>query len=92
MIVCHCNVIADAELIDVIDQLLAAERWQLITPVMVYHELGKRGRCCGCFPTVVDLIIERTRLARGEENLECILQMAGEWKRNERRSRRHQSA
>jgi hypothetical protein len=26
----------------------------------VYHAMGKRGRCCGCFPNVVDLIIRTT--------------------------------
>lgn len=92
MIVCHCNVVTSGELIEVIDELLAADSWRMITPVLVYHEMGRRGRCCGCFPTVVDLIVERTELARGEQGVDWVERMVGEWKSNERRFRSHQAA
>ncbi len=36
---------------------LDEDPWQLIVPAKVYHELGKRGVCCGCFPNVVDIIL-----------------------------------
>ena len=42
--------------------MLDVDPWRLITPVQVYHEMGKRGRCCGCFPGLVDLILETTEL------------------------------
>jgi len=51
----------EEEIIAVIKDLLNAEPWQLIVPVQVYHEMGKRGKCCGCFPRLVDLIVETTQ-------------------------------
>jgi len=45
----------------VICDLLKADPWQLIVPNQVYHEMGKRGRCCGCFPRLVDVIVETTQ-------------------------------
>jgi bacterioferritin-associated ferredoxin len=60
MLVCHCNVITDREIERVVIDLLDADPWQLIVPAKVYHEMGKRGVCCGCFPNVVDIIIRVT--------------------------------
>lgn len=60
MLVCSCNYITDREIKDVIVQLLDEDCWQLIVPAKVYHAMSKRGRCCGCFPNVVDLIIRTT--------------------------------
>ncbi|MCR9123402.1 MAG: (2Fe-2S)-binding protein [Phyllobacteriaceae bacterium] len=57
MIVCSCNVIMLREIEDVITGFLHADEWQLITPGMVYHAMAKRGKCCGCFPRVIDTII-----------------------------------
>jgi bacterioferritin-associated ferredoxin len=61
MIVCHCNIITDLEITDVIEVMLAEDAWQLIVPLKVYHALEKRGRCCGCFPQVTSLIISTTQ-------------------------------
>jgi bacterioferritin-associated ferredoxin len=60
MLVCSCNYITDHEIRDVINGLLDEDCWQLIVPSKVYHAMSKRGRCCGCFPNVVDLIIRTT--------------------------------
>jgi hypothetical protein len=43
----------------------------VLTPNLIYHRLGRRGRCCGCFPQVSRLLVEhgilvRDRIARGE--------------------------
>ncbi len=56
MLICHCNIISDREIIAIIRDFLQDDPWQIIVPAKVYRELGKRGRCCGCFPSVVDLI------------------------------------
>ena len=40
-----------------INSLLDEDCWQLIVPAKVYHAMQKRGRCCGCFPNVVDIIL-----------------------------------
>ena len=57
MIVCSCNFIAMQEIEAVIVSFLDDDEWQLITPGMVYHAMAKRGRCCSCFPRVIDTII-----------------------------------
>lgn len=48
------------EIQSVITSLLKADPWQLIVPNQVYHEMGKRGKCCSCFPRLVDLIVDTT--------------------------------
>ena len=58
MLICSCNIISEQEIRSVITDLLDRDPWQLIVPLQVYHEMGKRGRCCGCFPRLLDLIVE----------------------------------
>lgn len=60
MLVCHCNMITEKEIEQTIIDLLEKDPWQLIVPAKVYHTLQKRGRCCGCFPNVVETIIRVT--------------------------------
>lgn len=60
MMVCSCNVITDKDIREVIISLLDEDCWQLIVPGKVYHAMNKRGRCCGCFPNVVDIIVKTT--------------------------------
>ncbi len=60
MLICHCNLITEKEIEEAILDLLNADPWQLIVPAKVYHSLRKRGRCCGCFPNVVETIIRVT--------------------------------
>lgn len=60
MLVCHCNMITQKEIEAIIVSLLDEDPWQLLVPAKVYHALEKRGRCCGCFPNVVDTIIKVT--------------------------------
>ena len=74
MLVCHCNLITQKEIEQVIVGLLDNDPWQLIVPANVYHTLKKRGRCCGCFPNVVETIIRVTeeyhrRLGGGETEI-----------------------
>ncbi|QPC88575.1 (2Fe-2S)-binding protein [Mesorhizobium sp. NBSH29] len=60
MLICHCNVITAKEIEETIIDLLDADPWVLIVPAKVYHAMHKRGRCCGCFPNVVETIIRVT--------------------------------
>lgn len=60
MITCHCNYISEREIEDVVLGFLRDDPWQLVVPNKVYHEMNKRGRCCGCFPAVVDIIVRTT--------------------------------
>nr|WP_299503311.1 (2Fe-2S)-binding protein [uncultured Rhizobium sp.] len=75
MMVCSCNIITDKDIRDVIISLLNEDCWQLIVPGKVYHAMNKRGRCCGCFPSVVDLIVQTTQdyhAARESDNGEVV--------------------
>jgi hypothetical protein len=60
MLVCHCNIITEKEIEQAILELLDRDPWGLVVPAKVYHFLHKRGRCCGCFPNVVETIIRVT--------------------------------
>jgi bacterioferritin-associated ferredoxin len=60
MLICHCNIITEKEIEATIIALIAQDPWSLIVPAKVYHALQKRGRCCGCFPNVVETIIRVT--------------------------------
>jgi hypothetical protein len=60
MLVCQCNLITQKEVEEAIVALLDADPWSLIVPAKVYHSIQKRGRCCGCFPNVVETIIRVT--------------------------------
>jgi hypothetical protein len=60
MITCHCNIITEREIEEAIIGLLDEDCWQLIVPIKVYRVLEKRGKCCRCFPNVVDIIIRTT--------------------------------
>jgi len=66
VIVCHCNVITKSEIVDTVRDLLRPDPWQLITAGQVYHAMEKRGRCCGCFPGVIDIIISTTEAVHAE--------------------------
>ena len=71
MLICHCNLITERDIEDAIFQLLEQDPWNLIVPAKVYHSLQKRGRCCGCFPNVVETIIRVT------ENYHARLEASG---------------
>ena len=61
MIVCSCNLISKKEIVNTINELLHADPWRLIVPGVVYHEMSVHGKCCGCFPGVVDIIVQTTK-------------------------------
>lgn len=61
MIVCSCNIITSKEIEEVVIGFLNEDEWQLITPGKVYQAMSARGKCCGCFPGVIDIIVETTQ-------------------------------
>ena len=72
MIVCSCNVIMKREIEDVVLEILRDDAWQLITPGVVYHAMQKRGRCCQCFPNVIQIIVDVSERFHRELNTpEC---------------------
>ncbi len=64
MIVCHCNVITARDIEDTVRELVAADPHRLLTPGLVYMTMGKKGRCCGCFPNAIE-VIQRAAAACG---------------------------
>ncbi len=71
MIVCSCNIITRRDIERVIEGILADDPYAVLTPNLIYHRLGRRGRCCGCFPQVSQILVEhgtavRARIERGE--------------------------
>ena len=60
MIVCSCNIISKKDIEEVIVDFLNVDQWQLITPGKVYQAMSARGKCCGCFPGVIDIIVKTT--------------------------------
>jgi bacterioferritin-associated ferredoxin len=71
MIVCSCNIITRRDLEQVIERILADDPYAVLTPNLLYHRLGRRGRCCGCFPQVTRILVEhgtavRKLIERGE--------------------------
>ncbi len=56
MIVCQCTLLSQGEIEAAVEKLLTDDPWQLIVPTKVYHSMLIRGRCCGCFPDVVEII------------------------------------
>lgn len=61
MIVCSCNYITDKDIASATEEMLSDDPWQLIVPGKVYRAMEKRGKCCGCFPNVVEIIVRTTR-------------------------------
>ena len=68
MIVCSCNIISDKEIEQAVLDLLVEDSYRLIVPVQVYHTMQQRGKCCSCFPGVIDIIVRVTEAYhRGNE-------------------------
>ena len=75
MIVCSCNIITHRDIEVVIEEILLDDPYAVLTPNLLYHRLGRRGKCCGCFPNVSRILVEhgtlvRERLASGESACE----------------------
>lgn len=71
MIVCSCNIIKHHEIEDAILELLHDNPWRLVTPGLVYRSLAKHGKCCGCFPGVLDVIVEVTEGFHNRRKTPC---------------------
>lgn len=69
MIVCHCNVLSRADLERTVDELLAEDPLRVLTPGLVYMTMGKRGRCCGCFPNAIAVISAYVDACRDRDDL-----------------------
>lgn len=64
MIVCSCNIITRRDVELVIEEILGDDPYAVLTPNLLYHRLGRRGKCCGCFPHVSRILVEHGTLVR----------------------------
>ncbi len=56
MIVCHCNVISDADIGRALLYLLNLPEAPIPTPGLVFRTLNHRFNCCTCAPVAVETI------------------------------------
>ena len=66
MIVCSCNVITRRDVESVIEEILVEDPYAVLTPNLLYHRLGRRGKCCGCFPHVSRILVEHATIVRAD--------------------------
>lgn len=103
MLVCSCNIITQKEIENTIRAMLDEDQWQLIVPAKVLHSMNSRGRCCGCFPNLVETIIRVTeayhsQAGAGEANVVAYLDRVRELRNkfgvkfNERRYKGNRAA
>ena len=57
MIICQCNIISKSDVEDAVRGLLAEDAWIHLTPGTMMKALEKRGKCFGCFPSLINVMI-----------------------------------
>jgi bacterioferritin-associated ferredoxin len=62
MIVCSCSLITSEEVADAVEALRTKDPFVVLTPGLIYRELGKRPSCGNCLP-----LITKLRIAYDEE-------------------------
>jgi bacterioferritin-associated ferredoxin len=60
MIICSCNVLSDKQLREAADEMRADPNGKVPTPGAVFRHLDCRPRCGSCFPSVIDIIHEKS--------------------------------
>ncbi|AMN55043.1 MULTISPECIES: (2Fe-2S)-binding protein [Stappiaceae] len=60
MIICSCNVLSDKQLREAAEEMRADPNGKVPTPGAVFRHLGCRPRCGSCFPSVIDIIHEKS--------------------------------
>ncbi|MGC2409389.1 MAG: (2Fe-2S)-binding protein [Methyloceanibacter sp.] len=57
MIVCSCNLITAKDIEDAVDALRTADPFVVLTPGLIYRQLGKRPSCGSCLPLISKLMV-----------------------------------
>lgn len=103
MLVCHCNVISQADIERVIVEMLDEDPYELIVPARVFRALAKRGQCCGCIPNMSETIVKVVKayhadLDSADRDVAALMERLmsfhsrQEDKQNARRTRSHRKA
>src|SRR5690242_15798208 len=76
MIVCSCNIVTRRDIEVVIEEILVEDLYAVLTPNLIYHRLGRRGKCCGCFPHVSRILVEHATILRERAGVDGALDPA----------------
>lgn len=57
MIICSCNAISDKAIREIVAKLIEKDPNALLTPGVIYRELGFRADCGTCLTNTIELII-----------------------------------
>ena len=57
MIVCSCSVITSKDIAEAVASLRTKDPFVVLTPGLIYRELGKRPSCGSCLPLITKLMV-----------------------------------
>ncbi len=57
MIVCSCNLITSQDVADAVSALRTEDPLVVLTPGLIYRQLGKRPSCGSCLPLIAKLMV-----------------------------------
>jgi bacterioferritin-associated ferredoxin len=57
MIVCSCSVITSKDIAEAVEALRTNDPFVVLTPGLIYRQLGKRPSCGSCLPLITKLMV-----------------------------------
>jgi len=57
MIVCSCSVITSKDIAEAVEALRTNDPFVVLTPGLIYRQLGKRPSCGRCLPLITKLMV-----------------------------------
>jgi bacterioferritin-associated ferredoxin len=57
MIVCSCTMIASKDIAEAVSALRTKDPFVVLTPGLIYRQLGKRPSCGSCLPLISKLMV-----------------------------------
>jgi bacterioferritin-associated ferredoxin len=57
MIVCSCTMITSDDIAEAVSAIRTAQPFAVLTPGLIYRQLGKRPSCGNCLPLVTKLMV-----------------------------------
>ena len=57
MIVCSCSVITSQDIAEAVEALRTNDPFVVLTPGLIYRQLGKRPSCGSCLPLITKLMV-----------------------------------
>jgi bacterioferritin-associated ferredoxin len=57
MIVCSCNMITSQDVAEAVSALRTEDPLVVLTPGLIYRQLGKRPSCGSCLPLITELMV-----------------------------------